>query len=242
MTDIPTFPGWGTVVNCMALIVGGLLGLTVGRFLNERFQQTLQMACATAVIFIGIGSTLTKMLRLNADGSIELIGAMMMIASLTIGAVIGEVIDLDSKFERFGAWLKIKTGNEGDSNFINGFVTASLTFCIGAMSVLGPVNDALLGDCTVLYMKSVLDMILVMVMAASMGKGCVFSSVSVGVFQGAVTMLAGLIEPLMTAAALDNLSYVGNILIFCVGVNLMFGHKIRVANLLPALIVAVAQA
>ena len=242
MTDIPTFPGWGTVVNCAALIVGGLLGLTVGRFLNERFQQTLQMACATAVIFIGIGSTLTKMLRLNADGSIELIGAMMMIASLTIGAVIGEVIDLDSKFERFGAWLKIKTGNEGDSNFINGFVTASLTFCIGAMSVLGPVNDALLGDCTVLYMKSVLDMILVMVMAASMGKGCVFSSVSVGVFQGAVTLLAGLIEPLMTAAALDNLSYVGNILIFCVGVNLMFGNKIRVANLLPALVVAVVQA
>ena len=182
------------------------------------------------------------MLRINADGSIELLGAMMMIASLTIGAVIGEIIDLDSKFERFGVWLKIKTGNEGDNNFINGFVTASLTFCIGAMSVLGPINDALLGDCTVLYMKSVLDLTLVMVMAASLGKGCVFSSVSVGLFQGTVTVLAGLIEPLMTPAALDNISYVGNILIFCVGINLMFGNKIRVANLLPALVIAVVQA
>ena len=241
MTVLPTFPGVGTVVNCIALLIGGLLGLTVGRFLNERFQQTLQMACATAVIFIGIGSTLTKMLRINADGSIELVGAMMMIESLTIGAVLGEIIDLDSKFERFGVWLRMKTGNEGDNNFINGFVTASLTFCIGAMSVLGPINDALLGDCTVLYMKSVLDMILVMVMAASMGKGCVFSSVSVGLFQGAVTVFAGLIEPLMTPAALDNISYVGNILIFCVGINLMFGKKMRVANMLPALVVAVAQ-
>ena len=242
MIDIPTFPGFGTVVNCIALVTGGLLGLTVGRFLNERFQQTLQMACAISVIFIGIGSTLTKMLRINADGSIELLGAMMMIASLTIGAVIGEIIDLDSKFERFGVWLKIKTGNEGDNNFINGFVTASLTFCIGAMSVLGPINDALLGDCTVLYMKSVLDLTLVMVMAASLGKGCVFSSVSVGLFQGTVTVLAGLIEPLMTPAALDNISYIGNILIFCVGINLMFGNKIRVANLLPALVIAVVQA
>ena len=241
MIDIPTFPGMGTVVNCMAIVLGGLLGLTVGRFLNERFQQTLQTACAVAVIFIGVGSTLTKMLRINPDGTIELTGAMMMIASLTIGAVLGEIIDLDSKFERFGVWIKFKTGNEGDSNFINGFVTASLTFCIGAMSILGPINDALLGDCTVLYMKSVLDMVLVTVMAASMGKGCLFSSVSVGLFQGTVTVLAGLIEPLMTPAALDNISYVGNILIFCVGVNLMFGNKIRVANLLPALVIAVVQ-
>ncbi len=242
MIELPTFPGVGTVVNCVALIVGGLLGLTIGRFLNEKLQQTLHMSCAIAVIFIGIGATMTKMLSVNVEGGLEMTGAMMMIASLTIGGLIGEIIDIDGKFERFGEWLKIKTGNEGDNKFLDGFVTASLTFCIGAMSVLGPINDALLGDCTVLYMKSVLDMILIMVMAASMGKGCVFSSVSVGLFQGAMTIFAGLLAPLMTEAALDNLSYVGNILIFSVGINLMFGKKIRVANLLPALIIAVAQA
>ena len=242
MIELPTFPGVGTVVNCIALIVGGLLGLTIGRFLNEKLQQTLHMSCAIAVIFIGIGATMTKMLRVTSDGALEMTGAMMMIASLTLGGLLGEIIDIDGKFERFGEWLKIKTGNEGDNKFLDGFVTASLTFCIGAMSVLGPINDALLGDCTVLYMKSVLDLTLVMVMAASLGKGCVFSSVSVGLFQGAVTIFAGLLEPLMTTAALDNLSYVGNILIFCVGINLMFGNKIRVANLLPALVIAVVQA
>lgn len=242
MIDIPIFPGLGTVVNCAAIIIGGLSGLAIGRFINEKLQQTLQISCAIAVIFIGIGGTLTKMLRVGADGSLEMTGAMMMIASLTIGGLIGEVIDIDGKFERFGEWLKVRTGNEGDNRFLDGFVTASLTFCIGAMSILGPINDALLGDCTVLYMKSVLDLVLVTVMAASMGKGCVFSSVSVGLFQGAVTIFAGLLEPLMTPAALANLSYVGNMLIFCVGINLMFGNKIRVANLLPALVVAAAQA
>lgn len=242
MIDIPTFPGFGTAVNCAAITAGGLIGLTVGRLLTERFQQTLQMACATAVIFIAIGSALTKMLRVNADGSLEMIGAMMMIASLTIGALIGEIIDIDSKFERFGEWLKIRTGNADDNNFLNGFVTASLTFCIGAMAILGSINDALLSDYTVLYMKSILDMVLVMVMAASLGKGCIFSSVSVGLFQGAVTISARFIEPFMTPSALDNISYVGNILIFCVGINLMFGKKIRVANLLPALVIAAVQA
>lgn len=236
-----SFPGFGTVVNCVAIIIGGALGLAIGRFLTEKLQQTLQMACAISVIFIGIGGTLTKMLRVNGDGTLEMTGAMMMIASLTIGGLIGEVIDIDNKFERFGEWLKVRTGNEGDNKFLDGFVTTSLTVCIGAMAVIGPINDALLGDCTVLYMKAVLDLVLVTVMAASMGKGCVFSSVSVGLFQGAITAFAGLIEPLMTTAALDNLSYVGNALIFCVGVNLMFGKKIRVANLLPALVVAVTQ-
>lgn len=216
--------------------------MTIGRFLNEKLQQTLQIACAVAVIFIGIGGTLTEMLRLRADGSLEMLGAMMMIASLTLGGLLGELIDIDGKFERFGLWLRARTGNDGDNKFIDGFVTASLTVCIGAMAVIGAINDRLLGDCTILFTKSVLDLIIVMVMTASMGKGCAFSSVSVGLFQGTLTLLAGAIEPLMTESALSNLSYVGNILIFCVGINLLFGNKIRVANLLPALIFAVVQA
>ena len=241
MIDLPTFPGFGTIVNCLGIIVGGLLGLTIGRFLNERFQQTLQMTCASAVIFIGAGGTFVEMLHVRADGSIEMLGAMMMISSLTIGAVLGELLDLDGMFERFGIWLRSKSGNDGDNKFLDAFVTASLTVCIGAMAVIGAINDRLLGDCTVLFTKAVLDLIIILVMTTSMGKGCLFSSVSVGLFQGALTLGAGLIEPFMTETALGNLSYVGNILIFCVGINLMFDKKIRVANLLPALVVAVIQ-
>ena len=107
------------------------------------------------------------------------------------------------------------------------------------MAVIGAINDRLLNEQTILIAKSILDAVIILVMTASLGKGCIFSGVSVGIFQGAITIFAGFLEPIMTEIALKNLSCVGNALIFCVGINLMFGNKIRVANLLPALIIAV---
>jgi len=221
------FVGGGTVINVLAIILGGVAGLFGGKFLTEKIQETLKMSCATVVIFIGISGTLE-----NYD-------TMLLIAALIIGGLIGEILDIDGAFEKFGIWLRSKSGNDGDSKFVDGFVTASLTVCIGAMAVIGAINDRLLNDRTILIAKSALDLIIILVMTASLGKGCIFSCVSVGIFQGAITIFAGLIEPLMTEIALKNLSCVGNALIFCVGINLMFGNKIRVANLLPALIIAV---
>lgn len=221
------FVGGGTVINVLAIILGGVAGLFGGKFLTEKIQETLKMSCATVVIFIGISGTLE-----NYD-------TMLLIAALIIGGLIGEILDIDGAFEKFGIWLRSKSGNDGDSKFVDGFVTASLTVCIGAMAVIGAINDRLLNDRTILIAKSALDLIIILVMTASLGKGCIFSCISVGIFQGAITIFAGLIEPLMTEIALKNLSCVGNALIFCVGVNLMFGNKIRVANLLPALIIAV---
>ena len=235
---IEGFAGLGTLVNVVGIIIGGVVGLHGGRLLTKKIQGTLLMSCAVAVIFIGAGSTFSKMLKINADGSLEMVGTMMMIASLTLGGLIGEIIDIDGHMERFGKWLREKSGNEGDSRFVDGFVTASLTVCIGAMAIIGAIEDRLLGNYTILYVKSTLDSIIILVMTASMGKGCIFSAVSVGIFQGAITFFAGFLQPLMTENALNNLSYVGNILIFCIGINLMFGSKIRVANLLPALIIA----
>ena len=160
-------------------------------------------------------------------------------ASLIGGGLFGEIIDIDGKFERFGIWLRAKSGNDGDTKFVDAFVTASLTVCIGAMAVIGAINDRLLNDATILIAKAALDLIIILVMTASLGKGCIFSFVSVGIFQGAITFCAGFLEPLMTEVALANLSGVGSILIFAVGVNLLFpDKKIRVANLLPALIIA----
>ena len=221
------FAGGGTVINVIAIILGGVAGLFGGKFLTARIQETLKMSCATAVIFIGI------------SGTLENYNTMLLIAALIGGGLIGEIINIDGAFEKFGIWLRSKSGNDGDSKFVDGFVTASLTVCIGAMAVIGAINDRLLNDRTILIAKSVLDAVIILVMTASLGKGCIFSCVSVGIFQGAITIFAGLLEPLMTEIALKNLSCVGNALIFCVGVNLMFGNKIRVANLLPALIIAV---
>ena len=125
---------------------------------------------------------------------------------------------------------------------MDAFVTASLTVCIGAMAIVGSIQDGILGDYSILAAKAVLDLIIILVMTCSMGKGCIFSAIPVAVFQGSITALAGLIRPLMTEAALGNLSMIGSILIFCVGVNLVWGKKLKVANMLPAVVFAVAAA
>ena len=231
--------GLGTIINCAAIIVGGVFGLLFGKLLKERVQETLQKANGICVLFIGIAGAMEGMLRL--PGSTLSSGrSMLIIASLALGALVGELINIEHWVERFGEWLKIKTGNAKDKDFVNGFVTASLTVCIGAMAVVGSIKDGIEGDISILTTKAILDLIIVMVMTCSLGKGCIFSAIPVAVFQGTITALARLIKPLMTEAASANLSLIGSVLIFCVGVNLVWGKKIKVANLLPSLVFAVA--
>ena len=167
---------------------------------------------------------------------------MLVVACLALGGLIGETLNLEHQFERFGEWLKQKTGNARDTGFVNGFLTASLTVCIGAMAIVGAIQDGINGDWSILGAKAILDLIIIMVMTCSLGKGCIFSAIPVFLWEGALTMLATAIKPLMTDTAMGYLSLVGNVLIFCVGVNLVWGRKIRVANLLPAVFLAVAAA
>lgn len=234
-------PGLGTIINVAAIAAGGMGGLLFGRKMEKRYQDTLMSANAVCVLFLGIAGCMEQMLKITQNG-LTSGGTMMMIGSLAIGALLGEWLNLDYHMEQFGEWLKRKTGNEKDAGFVDGFVTASLTVCVGAMAVVGSIRDGIYGDYSILAAKAVLDLIIVLVMTASMGKGCIFSAVPVGIFQGILTLLAALVEPLMTEQALSNLSLTGSMLIFCVGVNLLWGKKIRVANLLPAFFVAVAWA
>lgn len=231
--------GLGTIINCAAIIVGGVFGLLFGKLLKERVQETLQKANGICVLFIGIAGAMEGMLRLSGS-ALSSGRSMLIIASLALGALVGELINIEHWVERFGEWLKIKTGNAKDKDFVNGFVTASLTVCIGAMAVVGSIKDGIEGDISILTTKAILDLIIVMVMTCSLGKGCIFSAIPVAVFQGTITALARLIKPLMTEAASANLSLIGSVLIFCVGVNLVWGKKIKVANLLPSLVFAVA--
>ena len=161
---------------------------------------------------------------------------------LALGGLIGELLNIESLFERFGEWLKRKTGSSRDSQFVDAFVTASLTVCIGAMAIVGAIQDGLTGDWSTLGAKAVLDLIIVMVMTCSLGKGCMFSALPVFLWEGGLTLLASVIRPILTEAALGYLSLVGSVLIFCVGLNLVWGKRIRVANLLPAVILAVVAA
>ena len=230
--------GLGTLINVAGILAGGLGGLLFGKRLTQRFQDTLMSANGICVLFIGISGCLSEMYKITALG-LEAGGTMMMIVCFALGALFGELLNLESRFEQFGEWLKRKTGSEGDTGFVGGFVTASLTVCIGAMAVVGSIQDGTLGDYSTLSAKAVLDLIIITVMTCSMGKGCMFSAIPVAILQGSVTVLAKLIEPLMTPLALSNLSLVGSILIFCVGINLVWGKQIRVANLLPAIVLAV---
>ena len=234
-------PGMGTVINTAAILAGGLLGALFGRFLSDSAQDTLTIVCGVSTLFIALSGALEGMLSVE-NGAIVSSGSMLIIGCLAIGAFVGELLDIEGGFERFGQWLKVKSGNAKDKGFVNAFVTASLTVCIGAMAIVGSIQDGLQGDYSTLATKAVLDLIIIMVMTCSMGRGCVFSAIPVAVFQGSITLLAGLIKPLMTVSALDNLSLVGNVLIFCVGINLVWGKKIKVANLLPAIVAAVAAA
>lgn len=233
--------GIGTVINVIAVILGGIVGLLFGKRLKPRFQETLISAIGVCVIFIGIAGAMEEMLLVN-NGVLESSKTMMLIGSMAIGAIIGELLNLEGALERFGEWLKKKTGSEGDAGFVDGFVTASLTICIGAMAIVGSIQDSLMGDYSILTAKAILDLIIIMIMAASKGKGCIFAAIPVAVLQGSITLLAAFIEPVFTERALSYISMVGSVLIFCVGLNLLRDKKIKTANLLPALVIAVLWA
>ena len=239
-------PGLGTIINVCCIVAGGLIGLVGKRFISQRLQDALLKACGLSVIFLGLGGALEKMLTVAtaADGSVALSsgGTMMILVSLAAGSAIGEAIDLDARFEALGNWLREKTGSSGDTAFVDGFVTASLTVCIGAMAIVGSIQDGISGDYTTLALKGAIDAVCICAMAASMGKGVVFSALPVGAWQGLVTAASALLQPVMTQAALDNLGLVGSILIFCVGVNLIWPRTFKPANMLPAVFIAAAWA
>jgi uncharacterized membrane protein YqgA involved in biofilm formation len=233
--------GLGTIINVAAILAGGIIGALFGKFLKESLQSALVKSTGICVMFIGISGALEKIMTVS-DGKLTSGGTLMMISSMAIGTLIGELINIDGLIERFGEWLKKKTGNAKDVTFVEGFVSASITVCVGAMTVVGSINDGLFGDYSILLVKSLLDFIIIIVMTSSVGKGCVFSAIPVAIMQGSFTLAAKVIEPYMTDAALQNLSLVGSILIFCVGLNLLRKNSVKVANMLPAILVAVIWA
>ena len=230
--------GLGTLINAACVLLGGALGFLFGKALKQRYQDIMVAGCGLSTIFIGASGALKYMLVI-ADGALATSGEMMLVISMCLGALIGEVLNIEHHIERFGEWLRLRSHSERDPRFIEGFTSASFTLCIGAMAIIGPMNDALYHDYTLLVTKGILDAIIVMALTSSLGKGAVFSVIPLVLWQGLMTLLAALIGPLMTEAELANLSLVGSVLIFCVGINLVFGKKVKVANFLPALVIAV---
>lgn len=231
-------PGFGTLLNAAAIVLGGLLGLMFRSKLSATLQENLVRAVALCCLFIGIEGTIEQTMTIVENG-LRAQGTMMAMGSLIVGTLIGSWMGIESGIVRFGQWLKLKTGSDKDQQFVSAFVTTSLTVCIGAMAVVGAIKDGIAQDYSILAAKSVLDFVFVMAFAATLGKGCLFSAIPVAIFQGLVTILSTFIEPYLTAQAVSNLSLVGSMMIFCVGVNIIWETKFRVADMLPALLIAV---
>lgn len=228
--------GMGTIVNTVAVIVGGLLGMLIKGGLKQRYQETLMQALGLATLFIGISGAMKGMLTI-IENQIETQGTMLLIASLVFGALVGEFFNIEKCLEQLGDWLKRKVKVKNDSSFVDGFVTSSLVICVGAMAIVGALQDGLIGDSSTLFAKAILDFGIVMVFASTLGVGVVFSAIPLFIYQGLITLFASFLKPFLTELVIANLSFVGSVLIFAVGINICFGKKIKVGNMLPAMII-----
>lgn len=232
--------GLGTIINAVAIVLGCALGTQLRRGLNDRLQDALMKACGLVTIFIGVSGVLTRMLVIE-NNALTSYGTMLLLASLILGSLAGELINIEAWFDRIGEAIrrKFSRGEGQDVRFVEGFVNASLTVCIGAMAIVGAIQDGISGDYSMLAAKAALDFIIVMVMASVYGAGTGFSALPVAAIQGGITIVAVLCGSFVSDAIVRDLSLVGSALVFCVGINIAFGKKFRVGNMLPAVIVPI---
>ncbi|NLP16048.1 MAG: DUF554 domain-containing protein [Clostridiales bacterium] len=232
--------GLGTLGNIALILIGSTIGMIIKGGLKKRFQDTIISALGLAVMFIGISGALEGLLVVN-DGKIISTNIMLMIVSLAVGGFIGEAINVEAKLDSIGEWLKskLKVNKEKDKGFVEGFVNSSLLFCVGAMAIIGSLRDGLSADPYLLLAKGVIDGVVAIFFASTLGIGVFFSVIPVGVYQGLITLTAGFVEPYLSERLISNLSFIGSILIFAIGINMIIGKKIKTGNLLPAILVPI---
>ena len=230
--------GLGTLINTAAVVVGGLLGLLLKNGIAKRFEAILMQALGLATIFIGASGVLKYMLVVE-NGVLATRGTMLLIFSLVIGSLLGQLLDIESKREILGIKLKAAVRIKNDNRFVEGFVTTSLIVCVGAMAIVGAMEDGLSGDSSMLVAKAMLDFALVAILASAYGVGPIFSAIPIFIYQGAITCIAALFGTVISPGLIEQLSFVGSALIFCVGVNLVREKTFKVANMLPALLIPV---
>lgn len=230
--------GLGTIINTISIIAGGGLGLLIKNGVSENMKKTLIQACGLASLFIGVSGTLQNMSSIS-NNTLSFSNSVLLVCSLAIGSFIGVLLKIEDRLDNIGAKLQTIAKAQSDNQFINAFVTVSLIVCVGAMAIMGSIEDGLSGNYSTLLTKSILDGIIALVFASSLGIGVLFSSVSVLVYQGAITLLAVFIAPHLSDVMITELSMVGSSLIFCVGTNLLLDKKIHVGNMLPSIFVPI---
>lgn len=219
--------GTGTLVNAGAIIAGTMAGVLLKGGIPKKIQDMIYLAVGVAVIFIGILGVV------NNQGD-----SMMLVLSLVIGGALGELLKIEDRMEVLGEKVKkkfIKDDAPGSATFAEGFVSATILFCVGAMAIVGSLNDGMLHDPSMLFTKAILDGITSIILAASLGIGVAFSAIPILIYQGTLTLLASVLSGFFTDELIRNMSFVGNVVIFCIGLNFLFPKKIKTGNLAPAL-------
>ncbi len=226
----------GTLVNVAAIVAAGLLGCLVKKGLPKSLENSLMKAIGLVVFIIGLNGVLTNMLSADETGKLSDSGTLLLLVSLALGVIAGELLKLDDRLNGLGRLAEEKLHLQG---FAKGFVPASLIFVIGAMGIVGALNDGLRGDSNVLFVKSTLDFVTGTVLASSLGIGVAFAAVPVLLWQGGISLAAGALAPLLSDLLLQEICMVGYAMVMALGLNFLCETKIKIANLLPGLLVPV---
>ncbi len=217
----------GTLVNCGAVILGGALGLIMKKGIPEKIGTSIMNGLALCVMYIGI------------SGALEGQNILIVVLSIAVGILIGSLLDLDARLNRLGEILENKLSRDGAGNFSQGFVTASLLFCVGAMAIVGSLQSGISGNHETLFAKSLIDAISAMVLSSTLGVGVLFSSVAILVYQGIITICAGFLEPVLTETIISEMTCVGSLLIIGLSLNMLKITTLKIMNYIPAIFIPI---
>lgn len=214
----------GTVVNSLAIIIGGILGIFFKNGLKDKYKETIMQGLGLTVVVIGL------------MGAFKTENVLLVIMSIVFGSAIGECMNIEDNLDKLGEWIESKFGSR-DTNFSKGFVTASLIYCVGAMAIVGSLESGLTGNHQTLFAKATLDGITAIIFASTLGIGVIFSSVAVFIYQGFITLTASLVKIFLTNAVINEMSAVGGILIAGIGIKILDLKKIKIGNMLPSIFI-----
>ena len=229
----------GTLINAAAVIIGGILGTFINGSAIKKFEASLMHALGLCTLYIGISGTLAQMLKISSGEGLKTSGTMLMIFSMILGTLAGEYLQIEARLKRFGEHIRRAVHASGDGRFTESFMANTLVICIGAMAIVGSLQDGLSGDFSMLAAKAALDFVITLIFASTMGIGAAFAAVPLAIYQGTITLLARFIAPFLSDVLIADLSFIGSVLITGVGINLIFNKGIRLANMLPAMLVPV---
>ncbi len=216
----------GTIVNAAAIAVGGLLGILLRKGIPESYKNTIMQGLGLCVFIIGLSGTFKSQ------------NLLLLIFSIVLGSIIGEALAIEDKLERLGNWLEKNTG-KGEGTVAKGFVTASLIFCVGAMAIVGSLESGLTGNHETLFAKSLIDGISSIIFASTMGIGVVFSAIAVFAYQGFITVTAAFMKPFLIESVIAEMSAIGGLLIMGIALNILELKRIKVGNMLPAVLIPI---